>query len=1057
MTKNYYDIESVMNAFTLCNFKPKENAVDIFYLCDDEFLTQVESGDFFNELKQVVYKANKDFRGELILYDLKTEDANRHLFRTFGLSDAYMINNPNDTSSYPLEYRLTCDTDPDYDDNIHPYFMGYNSYNYDTTMMALYGYEIYPQRIIKDANNQDVILTKFAPTTARQMRNYNDDLFTKSFKSNMPSYLAVTMTESGVWSKPNYQDQRWRIRKNMLFSGRHLDVARLNEKQMRVALKRLLGQSGYQILESNKLKPGQNTLENSEQFMDLIAYNISDCVKLQKLDEQKLYKGQFLLKQQLLKTYPELIYQKKQNEYAPDIRPDRVRRDRLTIDCTSAKFSTMCLCPYGHLKDQQTVSYMYPSERKAKELNIPRLNILDEAKKFFYKLFTQPEIRAQFDVMYNYYKSIEGKNFNESESYQEDWGEEFEPYSMAAYPKAPMCMPYFLQDGTPSSCFVTFSVGGIHGAEYNKALYEYDQQQYQSKIDEMNYAKAVYNDPIELKKAKSITMPDGTVRKATDFLKSGSTLKKADYKDLKRNNTPLFKEKDDGSNKLHPKYTFTSAMLCAHEDFTSYYPNLLRMMEAFFNAGLGYDRYAEIFFQKQYYGYMMDNKNADLTQSKLKPKELDAIQKLRKNSGLNIHPTLISDEERALYAIMREGTKLILNSASGSADASYESSIRMNNTIISMRIIGQLFSWRIGQAQTYRGATVISTNTDGLFSAMDDMDLNNQILAEESADIGVEIEPELTILISKDTNNRIEVSHKTGEILNAGGGTTSCRKGPRPDKSLNHPAIIDWALSEYLIAAYLGDKGEARPELSMSKPLDETAGRNIFERAKQEFEAAKYLQMFQNIMASSTSSISYIFGTTDENPSEPIILQHYNRVFIMKDKTPGTMHLHQASARKITAAMLNKRKADNQKTQCHDPIAVHVAAVNGVTLSELSYDKEFVINKVTNVEDDWYMLVVNDDLFTMEEEQRNFIIENLDYEKYLILLKNCFEKNWMNVLPPKQDSAEISIAQRAQNLFDANQNLLLNMQLSTEKAPVDSIQITNPAIIQQILKLACAG
>ena len=66
-------------------------------------------------------------------------------------------------------------------------------------------------------------------------------------------------------------------------------------------------------------------------------------------------------------------------------------------------------------------------------------------------------------------------------------------------------------------------------------------------------------------------------------------------------------------------------------------------------------------------------------------------------------------EERALYAVMRNGTKLILNSASGAADANFESNIRMNNKIISMRIIGQLFTWRIGQAQTLEGASPRNT------------------------------------------------------------------------------------------------------------------------------------------------------------------------------------------------------------------------------------------------------------------------------------------------------------------------------------------------------------
>jgi hypothetical protein len=81
------------------------------------------------------------------------------------------------------------------------------------------------------------------------------------------------------------------------------------------------------------------------------------------------------------------------------------------------------------------------------------------------------------------------------------------------------------------------------------------------------------------------------------------------------------------------------------------------MMDAFFNTGLGYDRYGEIFDNKTKYGKLMKDKS--LTQA-----------------------------ERDMYATMREGTKLILNSASGAGDANFESNVRMNNKIISMRIIG---------------------------------------------------------------------------------------------------------------------------------------------------------------------------------------------------------------------------------------------------------------------------------------------------------------------------------------------------------------------------------
>ena len=70
-------------------------------------------------------------------------------------------------------------------------------------------------------------------------------------------------------------------------------------------------------------------------------------------------------------------------------------------------------------------------------------------------------------------------------------------------------------------------------------------------------------------------------------------------------------------------------------------------------------------------------------------------------------------------------------------------SLIINKTVFLLTL--QLFTYRIGQAQTYKGAKVTSTNTDGLFTVLD-ADINNKILEQESADIHVEIEPEPTYL-----------------------------------------------------------------------------------------------------------------------------------------------------------------------------------------------------------------------------------------------------------------------------------------------------------------------
>ena len=84
-----------------------------------------------------------------------------------------------------------------------------------------------------------------------------------------------------------------------------MDANNLNEKMKKVGLKRLLGMTGYQILESDKLRPGTAHIENMDQFYDLLAYNASDCINLAALffDDRKtisnFYMSQFELKQSI--------------------------------------------------------------------------------------------------------------------------------------------------------------------------------------------------------------------------------------------------------------------------------------------------------------------------------------------------------------------------------------------------------------------------------------------------------------------------------------------------------------------------------------------------------------------------------------------------------------------------------------------------------------------------------------------------------------------------------------------------------------------------------------
>lgn len=656
----FYDIESLNNVFTLCNYRYNENEVDVYFLVDDNLdQNHTASNEFVltdaivNQISAAIYDANKNFNGIINYYDLHNYESNLHFINAFGAKD--------DTGLFeklaaeePRFSILINDTDIGYSNMRHPYLMGYNSFNYDTTMYALYVSEAF---WVKDGK-----LT-FKPPTARMMRDFNDDLFTPKYKERMPSYLQrdKDASKSGFFNRENI------IRNNMLRSGRYIDVALLNEKMQKVGLKRVLGMLGYQILESKKLKSDKATLTTVEELADLIAYNVSDVVNLHALFTHPVYQGNFELKKGLLETYPELVYNQAKDRYAPDIRPDNVRKDRLYIDSSSAKLAARTLCPYGNLNDIEAVSFMYPSEAKAKEMGIPRVNVLDECRKFFYGLYPdRPDLQAEFDRIYFYYKNnIEGRNFNDSDEYVNYWGKNGTPkpaYSMSEIPKENLTLTYYNRDGSPSNCYVSFGTGGIHGAEYNKALYDNDVKEYAELEKLHTIVRAQFPDPVMLKQKNPATKKawsfeyNGTIYKASEFLKTGSTKDKAEWKDIAKKKPMLFKPKSKGGYELNKRYTYTSADDSNHEDFKSYYPNLLCMMEAFMNEGLGYDRYHEIFENKEKYG------------------DMKAAAK--------------SEEEKYHFDLLRNGTKLILNSASGAADCSYFTPIRMNNQIMSMRIIG---------------------------------------------------------------------------------------------------------------------------------------------------------------------------------------------------------------------------------------------------------------------------------------------------------------------------------------------------------------------------------
>lgn len=1224
---HFYDIECLNNIFTLTNYLPEENKVEQFFLPNKEIGQQIDQEpELLKRLTDRVRLRNQNFtpnrqtvpgqvgNGQVALYDLRKPLSNIKLAKDFGMSTADNVNNPLDaTNLYPNYFRLTCDTDlenkeakwqknnvirdyfnrlsnqnyhhqeiekirqiiPDlgqydyhyYDNDKDPYLLGYNSTNYDLTLLAIYLQDAFIEETggkidttnIYSHNQSGYHYFTIQPDSPESLRGINDLMFSSQYNEQMPSILY--RSPDGM----NFHNAEL-IRRNMLRTGRHLDVSVLNEKMKKVGLKRLLGMTGYQILESDKLRPGTANIENMDQFYDLLAYNASDCINLAALffDDRKtisnFYMSQFELKQTMLKTYPMIVYDKRVDSYAPDIAPDKVKKNRMYIDSTSAQIATNVVCPYGHLDDISAVSFKYPELRKSKEVHIPQFNVLQQTKDFFKKRVYEPALKTNptgaekaltsFNRIMNLYSYIQGKNLNDSVNYyrhqlmpyqtdkkaklalreakdqdfanlltdlntfdllssysririigklkgvainvpQEfikankidydktdpnkqyvtldefikfidtlikhgefnrlakdlqtkllyieelyrqysrviehstknktafanlsqsfnvianilfnykltlgDWQpNEFisdvvvlindqplkplklRPYVNSDFPVGNYCLPFFDKNCNPTSGYALFSLGGVHGAEYNKALYDQDHAKKEN---------VTQLDLFNLDQPKDETSANDPY--------------------------PLFKKTSSGFYALNERYVYTSIDFTNHEDFSSYYPSLCRMLNVYWNKGIGKDIYGEVYDRKEKLGTMMKDKK-------------------------------YTPAQRAFYHNQRQGTKLILNSTTGKGDSHRQNSpIQMNNNIMSMRLIGQMFTWRIGQAQTLVGAKVVSTNTDGLYTVMDDTELNAKILNQESAEIHVRIDPERLYLISKDANNRIEENKDDFAITTPSGGQLAAFNGPTPIRSLAHPAAIDRALGLYL--QEIGKPDSPYYDKTLMKHFDRKLGMKIIknilgslhdlpsgERRKKKIAMLNY---YQNIVSSSPGSDRYIFlcdnfypylndMQTKENQEnkkdidynvlpgmekfithsnklsneEIHIMQHYNRVFYVKEDAPfKTYHLYVAAGRVVSDKSKASREKDSEPIYQNSLLAKDILQRNGVDVAKLNArNKEAQIVKLPSLPPQWTICVLNQSLESLTEAQIDQLLDNLDWNHYLELFEHTYIGNWCN-------------------------------------------------------------
>lgn len=434
------------------------------------------------------------------------------------------------------------------------------------------------------------------------------------------------------------------------------------------------------------------------------------------------------------------------------------------------------------------------------------------------------------------------------------------------------------------------------------------------------------------------------------------------------------------------KYTSTiDTKQAVHIDISSYYPTLIALLH--------------VFSSKDEHGNQIDL-YGELLNDRLKIK-----------SSLPEDLSTWSDKDYYNQSIELLD-KLLLNSASGAADADYDNNIVVGNKIMRMRLSGQIIITILAFLISEADGVPNSVNTDGIYSNDISLDEANQIIKSWAKTFNLSADGEIIDhFISKDSNNRLEIvySEKAGKeiVASASGGTISHHKGTNADKNIALPPIIDKTLVEYLyqhktpldtfdepwVWQYINDirdqeflkQHQLVTEAFSNSDMKERA--EILQNARDSL--SKTLTFFQHIVTSNPNKLRFI--TFEDDNGKPIYKSPINRVFFIDPncideipESPFKQNLHPTLMKLI---VINKTVNENPEAVA---IAKTTGLINRHDVQELLAQHGHISESaISNIDPEIIVTIQNQDLKYTNPD----ILNCLDIDAYVKIVKIQWE-NW---------------------------------------------------------------